>query len=172
MDPVGAIWAALHLPPKVVINQAGKIDKVRNSSSWKYITESILDVIKSLEGGTQPPQTTAYSNHNPRSAPRSVGFGYSSGYTSGSPSYNPTKDPSLVPIINTSIGPSKNSTKYPSPVSKQLQITQPNNASMEYPSRDPTGALSTMSTEKKSSIPRVHSSSYPDVLKRWIKRNK
>ena len=36
---------------------------------------------------------------------------------------------------------------------------------MEYPSGDPTGATSTMSTENPSSNPRFHPSSDPDVIK-------
>ena len=46
MDPVEANLSALHIPPEVGINQVVEIDKVRNSSSWKYLTEFILDMIK------------------------------------------------------------------------------------------------------------------------------
>ena len=46
MDPVEASSSALHLPPYVGINRVVESDKVSNSSSWKYLTEFILDMIR------------------------------------------------------------------------------------------------------------------------------
>ena len=52
-DPAESSAEALHLPTEVRINKLVKSDKVINSSSWKYITEFILDVIKTPEVGAQ-----------------------------------------------------------------------------------------------------------------------
>ena len=49
MDLVEAISADLHLPLELGINQVGEIEKFRNSISCQYLTEYILDVIKSPE---------------------------------------------------------------------------------------------------------------------------
>ena len=75
MDPVEASSSALHLLPEVGINHQGESDKVRNSISWQYLTEFILDVIKARAVGTQEiptPQNTSEPNHNSRGVPRSV----------------------------------------------------------------------------------------------------
>ena len=53
VDPVKASSEALHLPPEEWINQVGESTKVRNSKIWQYLTEFMLDVIRSQEGGTQ-----------------------------------------------------------------------------------------------------------------------
>ena len=49
MDTVEAISEDIHLPPELGINQVGESEKVRNSISCQYLTEYILDVIKSPE---------------------------------------------------------------------------------------------------------------------------
>ena len=92
LDPLEASSAALYLPPEVVINQVVKTERVIKSSSWKYLTELSLDVIKYPEGGTQeiptPQQvalwksmrrrqehrhtTASYPKNNPRLYPISV----------------------------------------------------------------------------------------------------
>ena len=45
----------------------GESDKVSNSSSWKYLNEFIIDVIKSQGGGTQeiptPPSSSFMEIH-------------------------------------------------------------------------------------------------------------
>ena len=53
MDPYEASSTALNLPPEEWINQVGDSDKVRNSISWQYLTEFMLDVIRAPEGETQ-----------------------------------------------------------------------------------------------------------------------
>ena len=53
MDPVEVISSDLHLPPQVGFKHVGESDKVSKSISWQYLTEFILDVTKSPEGGTQ-----------------------------------------------------------------------------------------------------------------------
>ena len=47
MDKLEASLEDIHLPPEVGINQVVESDKVRNSTRWQYLTEFILDVIKS-----------------------------------------------------------------------------------------------------------------------------
>ena len=95
MDTYESRLADLHLPPKEWINQVGKSDNIRNSSSWKYLTELILDALKYPEGGKKyipTNQTKSDPNHNPRGSlinvpgSSSPGFGYSGRYPSGSPS--------------------------------------------------------------------------------------
>ena len=58
MDPLEASSSAIHLPSEVGINQVVKSEKVINYSSWKYVPELFLDVIKDSEGGTQEITTT------------------------------------------------------------------------------------------------------------------
>ena len=58
MDPLEASSSAIHLPSEVGINQVFKSEKVINYSSWKYVPELFLDVIKDSEGGTQEITTT------------------------------------------------------------------------------------------------------------------
>ena len=53
VDPVETSSADLHLLPGLGINQVVEIYKVVNSSSCKYLTELILDMIKYPEEGTQ-----------------------------------------------------------------------------------------------------------------------
>ena len=47
MDPEEASSAALNLHPEDDINQVVESAKVRNSRSWQYLTEFMLDVIRS-----------------------------------------------------------------------------------------------------------------------------
>ena len=53
MDTDEASSAALNLPPEEGITKLGDSDKVRNSSSWQYLTEFMLDIIRDTYGGTQ-----------------------------------------------------------------------------------------------------------------------
>ena len=48
INPVEASSVDLRLDPEVGINQVGESYKVRNSSSWKHLTELISGVIKTL----------------------------------------------------------------------------------------------------------------------------
>ena len=53
MYPEESSSESFHLPPEVGINQVGESEKVRNSSSWQYLNEFVLYVIKAPKGGTQ-----------------------------------------------------------------------------------------------------------------------
>ena len=53
MYPVEASSEALYLTPLECTNQLGESTKIRNSNSWKYLTESILNFITDPGGGKQ-----------------------------------------------------------------------------------------------------------------------
>ena len=144
MDAVEACSTDIYLPTELGINQLGESYKVRNSTSWQYLTELILDVIKYPEVGTKEiptPPTTSEPNHNPIGPPSSApgisapGFGDPSGDPSGSTSDNTTNYPSPVTIINPPSVPSKTTdsglseipTKDLSHVTKDLSSAKPSN---------------------------------------------
>ena len=96
------------------------------------------------------------------------GFGDSSGYPSVKIRYKPTKYNSPVQIINPASVPSETSTKDTSQVSKEFPSDKPRTILIEYTSEYPTGAPSTMSTDKPISNPRAQPISDPDILKREV----
>ena len=100
--------------------------------------------------------------------PVSRGFIDSSGDPSVISSDKPTKYPYPVTIIDPSSVPSETPTKYLSHIQKGVLSAKPSNMLMGYPSGDPTGATSTMSTENPSSKPRSYPISDTDFIKQGI----
>ena len=86
-----------------------------------------------------------YPNKEPNIAP---GFGYSSWNPSGIPSDNTTNDNYPVPIINLTSVASETPTRYNPHMPKEVKSVNTSNMLIEYKSGDPTGAPSTMPTDK------------------------
>ena len=104
---------------------------------------------KLLEMPQEPSTSTGFQgvSKDPSRFPRDI----PSGDPGENPSDKPIKYPYQVPIIKPPSAPCKNQTKYPSHGKKELPSANPRKMMIKSPSGDPTGALSTMSTDHPSS---------------------